>query len=214
MISFIDCYIESPVNHSVNHFVQNSAIPSTYHMISQFGFESLLQETAPNAYIILGSAAYVSENRSWQKELLNFIIPKLESGVPVLGICYGHQLIASHYGSKVEFNTPKRTSYNEAREITVKKPFWKYNQGDTITLPYAHSQVITELHADFESLANSSRFENEIIRHKSLPFYGTQSHPEASLKFLKEDSSITTNFEPLLKDGMDFIKGFYLNTKD
>jgi GMP synthase-like glutamine amidotransferase len=209
MISFIDCYIQSPVNHCVNQFIQRSNIPCTYHAPSQFGTNSLKSEKTPNAYVILGSAAHVTEMKSWQANLIEFIIPKLESGIPVLGICYGHQLIAHHYGSNVAYTDIEKTHYKEARKISISKDFWNYKSNHTFSLAYAHSQIVTKLSDQFEQLADSHRFQNEIIKHKSLPFYGLQAHPEASRDFLINDANIKINQDKILNNGHEFIMNFY-----
>jgi GMP synthase (glutamine-hydrolysing) len=209
MISFIDCYIQSPVNHCVNQFIQRSRIPSTYHMPAQFGTKSLLLEQTPTAYVILGSSAHVTEFNSWQEELIDFIIPKLEQGIPVLGICYGHQLIAHHYGSIIDFTDKEKTHFKEARKLNLSQSFWNYSQKSSIELGYAHSQIITKLSDHFDNLASSTRFENEIIRHKTLPFFGLQAHPEASREFLSNDANVHGNQDKILNDGFEFIMNFY-----
>lgn len=209
MISFIDCYIQSPVNHCVNQFIQKSRIPSTYHMPAQFGTKSLLLEQTPTAYVILGSAAHVTEFNPWQEDLIEFIIPKLEQGTPVLGICYGHQLIAHHYGSTVEYSDKEHTHFKEARQLKITQEFWKYTNKSSIELGYAHSQIITNLSDQFDNLASSLRFENEIIRHKSLPFFGLQAHPEASIDFLANEANVVDNRERIINDGHNFLMNFY-----
>jgi GMP synthase-like glutamine amidotransferase len=208
MISFIDCYINDPVNNCVNQFVENTGIAATYHIASKFGTESLKSSKDPKCYVILGSAAHVTENNNWQKELLEFIIPKLESGIPVLGICYGHQLIAHYYGCEVGYIDEKETNYTELREVSLDHQIWDLKP-QILHLSYAHSQLVRSLSDQFEELGHSKLFRNEIIKHKTLPFFGTQSHPEASLDFLKNKVQAGDLLEKSLSDGLKFIKSFY-----
>lgn len=210
MIAFIDCYINDPVNNCVNQFVEGTSIPATYHIASKFGTESLKSIKDPKCFVILGSAAHVTENNAWQSELLDFIIPKLESGIPVLGICYGHQLIAHYYGCDVGYIDEKETNYTELREVRLNKQLADLRP-QTLHLSYAHSQIVKTLSDQFEELGASSLFNNEIIKHKTLPFVGTQAHPEASLDFLKNKVNAGDLLDKSLSDGQKFIKSFYFS---
>gem|GEM_PF-2132062 len=61
-----------------------------------------------DGYIIGGSPDMVNENKEWVLRLKQFIHQKVNDGTPVLGICFGHQLLASAFGGKIE-NKPQRT---------------------------------------------------------------------------------------------------------
>lgn len=209
MIAFIDCYIETPVNHCVNQFTEKSLIPSTYHMVSQFGIESLLNIEEPICYIILGSAAHVSDKYKWQEDLLKFIIPKLNKGIPVLGLCYGHQLLAKYFGSEISYICEDESISKQARTVKLTKGLWSFELNKQFKLGYAHAQVISKLGSNLEELGCSSSFNFEIIKHRTLPFFGTQAHPEASISFLKEDAQIQIEVEEILNDGYEFLLEFY-----
>ncbi len=208
MLAFIDCYLESPANHCVNRFIEQTKIPATYHIPSKFGQTSLENLNEATAYIILGSATHVTDRPDWQSPLADFIDQKLQEGFPVLGICYGHQLMAHYYGCELDFIFEDKKVLKEARKINIKTPFWNYSTG-TIELPYAHGQIISKLSDQFEELAYS-QYPNEIIRHRTLPFYGIQAHPEASLNFLKTQTHIEEqNINTVLTYGLEFLKSFY-----
>ncbi len=187
--------------------MESTKIPATYHMPSQFGIESLKSVGKPTAYIILGSAAHVTEKPDWQKPLLDFIIPQLKSGIPVLGICYGHQLMAHFFKSTIAFTDSVGTHFKEARQIHLKEELWGHNK---FKLGYAHAQYVQKLGDELMELGRSDRFPNEIIKHKSLPFYGTQAHPEASKEFLIKDANMAEKeVSVTLTEGLSFLKGFY-----
>jgi GMP synthase (glutamine-hydrolysing) len=56
------------------------------------------------AYIVTGSLSMVTARPLWSLRLADFILRAVESGVPVLGVCYGHQLVARALGGRVGWN--------------------------------------------------------------------------------------------------------------
>jgi len=55
-----------------------------------------------DAWFLTGSPAGVYENKPWIGRLLKFIREAYESGIPMVGICFGHQAIAQALGGRVE----------------------------------------------------------------------------------------------------------------
>ena len=209
-VAFVDCFLNTPVNHCVNEIVTRENLTSTYHMPCAYGLESLKSIAKPSAYIILGSATHVSEKLDWHKELLDIIIPDLESGIPVLGICFGHQLIADHYGCKVGYITPKQNTHTVLREIEFLKSYGDFKNGSKAQLAYAHAQVVQCVSNNIEVIAKSQEFEIEAIRHKSYPFYGFQSHPECSRSFLENELKLsnTQQQDRILSKGEAILSNF------
>jgi len=209
-IAFIDPFGLSPVNKCVNTFILRSGLPCTYHMPSKYGFDSLEFLEQADAYVILGSIAHVTENLNWQKELLKFIIPKIESGIPTLGICYGHQLIAHHYGCKVGYIQEDQKKYSEVRDIEFTQDALGNIKGSKLSLAYAHAQMVHEITSDFDHFAESSRSKYDGLKLKGLPYWSLQAHPEASINFLKIDAHITDNtlIQKTLEDSYKLLQGF------
>ncbi len=209
MIAFIDCFVNAPVNHCINYFTQKSNIPSSYHMPSKYGLDSL-KKCPASCYIILGSSSNVDQRLPWHKDLLSFIIPKIESNTPTLGICFGHQLIADYYGSVIENIDSNCSKKEQIRDVCFTKNTFNYKKDETIKLAYAHSQVITKLSDEFETFLESKDFKYEGIKHKKYPFWGVQAHPEASNQFLAEELGMDRDVKvsEVCPDGINFIMSF------
>ncbi len=54
--------------------------------------------------VVTGSSALVSRRESWSEATGRWLVRALAAGRPLLGICYGHQLLAQALGGRVEAN--------------------------------------------------------------------------------------------------------------
>jgi len=130
----------------------------------------------PAAVILSGSPASVF----WENApRLNTGL--LELGVPVLGICYGLQLLAQHFGGKVEAS--REREYGRAE--LVLEPGAK-DEPLLAGLPersiawMSHGDRVTELPTQFEVIATSENSPCAAVRHRERPIYGLQCHPEVA----------------------------------
>jgi GMP synthase (glutamine-hydrolysing) len=103
----------------------------------------------------------------------------LELGVPVLGICYGMQLIAQLRGGKV---LAGRREYGRA-EIAIREPdelFDGFHAGEGVTVWASHGDHVNEAPPGFVTLATAPDNPVAAFRAQDAPLWGVQFHPEVA----------------------------------
>lgn len=96
--------------------------------------------------------------------------------IPVLAICFGHQLLGLMHGAKIFRSEEVRTTI-PIRVVKV-DPLFEGLSPQT-EMAEDHTEGIT-LPAEFIHLATSSTYTIESMRHPILPLWGVQFHPEVS----------------------------------
>lgn len=125
----------------------------------------------------------------------------LEAGVPILGVCLGHQIIATAFGGKVGRVKPRHGKASPVKHDGkgvlrgIKNP---------LTAGRYHSLAVLEVPREFEVSAVSLD-DNVVmgIRHRKLPIEGLQFHPESVLTEWgrKEGLRIIKNFVEMSRNG-------------
>ncbi len=96
--------------------------------------------------------------------------------VPVLGICFGHQILGIHhgaFGSKIK----EDRDWQEIEQMEVDVLFSR--MPNVFKMMEDHCEVIS-IPAGFKLLASSDASINEAMRHKEKNLFGVQFHPEVS----------------------------------
>jgi GMP synthase (glutamine-hydrolysing) len=139
-----------------------------------------LHETIPlnfNTYTgIIMSGAPILLTETHPDNLINQIKPLIFSKIPLLGICFGHQLLGLAYGAQIKRCSEDR-SEQEIEIFNHQDLFSGFNQ--TALFNEDHCECIS-LPKEFILLASSKICRNEAMKHAYLPFFGVQFHPETS----------------------------------
>ena len=129
------------------------------------------------AVIVSGSQKMVGANEM-NAGLLEFL---KTNSLPLLGICYGHQVLARAFGCLVKKDEMKHLG---DEEIFLKQPgriFQAFPQ--VFKMAESHEEIVVKdlaLAANFHILAENIASQVEAIAHRDYPFYGVQFHPEKS----------------------------------
>lgn len=133
---------------------------------------------AAEAYLITGSHHSVNDDFPWIANLEAFIRQLHLAKKKVVGICFGHQLIAKALGGKV-IKSPKGWGIGMAKnQITHHKP-WMNPPQDNLHLLVSHQEQVVELPSDAEVLASSDFCPFYLLQIKENLFT-VQGHPEFS----------------------------------
>lgn len=95
---------------------------------------------------------------------------------PMLGICFGHQLMAMAFGEQVEMAEKECKGYYMVHKLEEDELF--KGLGEKFLIAQSHKERIVGLPFDFVKLADSPNCPVEVMKHMILPKYGVQFHPE------------------------------------
>ncbi|MES2212100.1 MAG: glutamine-hydrolyzing GMP synthase [Pseudomonadota bacterium] len=101
-----------------------------------------------------------------------------ETGVPVLGICYGMQVMAHQLGGQVV--SGRKHEFGATDIQLVSHSLWKAWSGDTHLVWMSHGDQVNQLPEGFEVIARSDNTPIVAMAHQSKPWYGIQFHPEVT----------------------------------
>jgi len=95
---------------------------------------------------------------------------------PILGLCFGHQLMAMAFGAQVQLAKQEYKGYYMVRKLADDDIF--KGIGDRFLVTQSHKEEVTEMPFDFVKIADSPNCTIEAMKHMILPKYGVQFHPE------------------------------------
>jgi GMP synthase (glutamine-hydrolysing) len=105
----------------------------------------------------------------------------LELNIPVLGICFGHQIISKELGGKVKKSKHREFGLAEIRKennsLLVKNFF---NKKNICNVWMSHSDQVSKMPKNFKIIASSKNSKLTIIENTEKNFYGVQFHPEVT----------------------------------
>ena len=132
--------------------------------------------------VITGSHAMVSDREAWSEALVPWLARLVAQGTPVLGICYGHQLLAHALGGEVgyhpgglELGTVPITLTPEAQA----DPLFAHLPAQ-LTAQVVHAQSVRALPPGAVRLAGNAHEPHQAYR-IGAHAWGVQFHPEFSL---------------------------------
>ena len=86
-------------------FIQGSAVAPSHFVCSAVDrWDTLPQLDKVAGIIITGSAAFITDLAPWNAVAADYLRQAHECKLPILGVCYGHQLLAWAFGGELGFH--------------------------------------------------------------------------------------------------------------
>ncbi len=99
--------------------------------------------------------------------------------IPTLGVCLGHQAIGEIFGATLQKAKTPKHGKTETMQHNGNALF--ANVPSSFEATRYHSLLLTDLPEDLEAIAFSQTGEIMAIKHRLLPLYGIQFHPESCM---------------------------------
>lgn len=144
------------------------------------------------AVILSGSNAHLDEAtlKNYETEI-EFV---KNASPPILGICFGHQLIGMAFGSKLKSLNNYIKNFQTIKIQDSNQIFSSWEKGDSVIVKQHHIDFLSELPENFICLAKSDQCTIEAMKHRTKPIYGIQAHIERATDEKPDGYQIFRNF--------------------
>jgi GMP synthase-like glutamine amidotransferase len=139
---------------------------------------------AADAYLITGSKYSVNDNYPWITSLEDFVRSLYATSKKVIGICFGHQLIAKVFGGKV-IQSPKGWGLGVLQNQIVQPKEWMHPPRPHFNLLASHQDQVEILPFEAQLLASSEFCPNNMMQIGNT-ILSLQGHPEFTKAYAKE----------------------------
>jgi GMP synthase (glutamine-hydrolysing) len=146
--------------------------------------------------VLSGSPDMMSETRT-QTKFQDEIDAMIDSRVPILGVCFGHQMMAHAFGSEVVKDG--RHVLEMVKTTVIRDDPLFAGLPKSLMLLESRHEVVRSLPRGFALLARSETSEIATMKHTTRILYGVQFHPERYTKEYPDGSRVVANFLRLLK---------------
>lgn len=152
--------------------------------------------------VVTGSPAMVTEHAPWSERSARYLREAVHAELPVLGICYGHQLLAHAMGGEVAYHPRGREIGTVAVSVTaavLEDPLFA-KLPPHFPAHASHSQSVLRLPEQAVLLASSAHDEHHGFR-IGAKAWGVQFHPEFDARIMQ--GYVQARQEDLRAEGFD-----------
>ena len=142
---------------------------------------------ACDAWVITGSKYGVYDDLPWIEPLKEFLRQARRAGVPLIGICFGHQLMAEAFGGRAE-KSAKGWGCGVHDYALEQRPGWLSDTRNGFAMHAMHQDQVTEIPADATRLASSTFCDYALLAYgnaEAPDAISIQPHPEFSVGYAR-----------------------------
>jgi len=170
-----------------------------------FSYDNIPKITSNIKGFIISGSPYSVHDKKSPKPIIDKVLRKL----PVLGICYGAQYLASINGGEVKRTTQRE--YGRARLINIAKNQLFTGFQNLTQIWMSHGDTISKLPSNFKLLASTKKITNAAFKVVDRDIYGIQFHPE--VYHTMQGSLLIKNFlNKICQCSQDWGAQSYINT--
>ncbi|RTR02889.1 glutamine amidotransferase [Halomonas nitroreducens] len=155
-----------------------------------------------NALVITGSHAMVSDAEPWSEALMPWLREAIAKDIAMLGVCYGHQLMAAACGGAVGYHPGGRETGTQTITLTEagRRDPLLGEQPDTFSAQLTHAQSVLEAPPQAEVLAHNAHDAYQALRYGPRQ-WSVQFHPEFTAPVMR--AYLSHQREALAEQGQD-----------
>jgi len=129
--------------------------------------------------VITGSHEQVTDRADWSERTASWLVKAVEREIPILGICFGHQILAYALGGKVDYTPggPEFGTVSISLTAASRDDPILGNLPRTVEVQASHYQSVLELPPKATLLAFSEKDPHSAFRYGPC-VWGVQFHPE------------------------------------
>lgn len=140
---------------------------------TEYGFGEVVEFPVDCDFIVItGSRRNVSSWEPWMDDVAELI---RNATVPIVGICFGHQIIAAALGGRIE---RAKEGSHFVSQVT-------YNDGTTVNAVFTHQDHVVDS-GQLDVIASAEHCLIAACEHPTRPIRTVQYHPEATPRILSE----------------------------
>ena len=175
LVAIIDNSINPSIYTPVEHWGKFLGVPFVSYRAPEGRFPGLKSDYTH--FILTGSEASIVEGEPWVDDEVAFVQEAVARGFPVLGSCYGHQLLALALGGT---GCVRRSDRPEVGwyPIDIREKNVLLGEKGTIYAFCSHFDEVVGLDDDYRVLASTSSCPIQAFELADRPVWGVQFHPE------------------------------------
>jgi len=187
----------------IKHMQIDSSLTKTFRVFKSIAFPQV-NELA--GIIITGSPAMVTEQHEWSEQTIDWLRKIINAKVPILGVCYGHQLLGIALQGQVDWN-PNGRQIGRVKIILEKHayvdPLFSSlidSQQTSIDYYATHLQSVTVLPESVTLLGSTNLDPYHCFRYDKH-VWGLQFHPEFNAKVIQD--YVNTRSQDIENEGLN-----------